>query len=182
MSLSPANMTNEELVIAIRECENKKLKDSLVEFLLTRNMGLIYAVAHRYQIPGVQFEDKVQDGSIGFIDAIRTYRVGFGSKFSTHAAEHIKSHILHNGNMQANSVRLPPHAISIKIRMNQYLKECMAYEGRRPSIEEICKELCQTKEQIMHIIDSSGTATTTSIDSPVKSAEGDDMYLHDIMG
>lgn len=182
MSLSHQNMTNEELVVAIKEAKTKKTKDILTEFLLSRNMGLIYAIAHRYQIPGVAFEDKVQDGSIGFIEAIRTYRNGFGSKFSTHAAEHIKSNILHNGNMQANSVRLPPHAISIKVRMNKYIKDCMAYEGRRPTLEEICAELCQSKEQIMHIIDSSGTATTTSIDSPVKSAEGDDMYLHDIMG
>ena len=53
--------------------------------LITENMGLVRAAAHRFRDRGMEFEDLMQMGTIGMLRAIRTFDLSRGTAFSTFA-------------------------------------------------------------------------------------------------
>ncbi|KPJ50205.1 hypothetical protein AMJ40_03545 [candidate division TA06 bacterium DG_26] len=66
------------------------MKDELVE----KYRPLVVSIANRYRHYGVPFDDLVQEGSQGILDALERYDERKGVKFSTYAYSWIKKRIL----------------------------------------------------------------------------------------
>src|SRR5690606_29443173 len=64
------------------------------EAMVKEHQGLVHMVARRYRIPkGVDYEDLVQVGMIGLLEAIREFDPSLGFKFSTFAVPRINARI-----------------------------------------------------------------------------------------
>lgn len=65
-----------------------------LEKLVTDNMGLVRYIAKQMDVPYIQFEDLVSEGTIGLIKAARTFDENKEIKFSTYSAKCIKNEML----------------------------------------------------------------------------------------
>ena len=57
--------------------------------MVEKNMGLVYYYARRFVSSGLEYEDLVQEGAIGLMDAVDRFDPGRGVKFSTYAMWHV---------------------------------------------------------------------------------------------
>ena len=69
--------------------------------LINENIRLVYSISKKFINRGVEFEDLVQIGSIGLINAIEKFDISFDVMFSTYAvpliAGEIKRYLRDNG-------------------------------------------------------------------------------------
>ena len=69
-------LTDEQLVALVREGDAEA-----EEFLLTKYKEIVLSRAAIYYIVGGERDDVVQEGMIGLVKAIRSYKEGSGSTF-----------------------------------------------------------------------------------------------------
>ena len=65
-----------------------------VDKLIKDNMGLVRHIAKQIDVPYMQYEDLVSEGTIGLIKAARTYDENREIKFSTYSAKCIRNEML----------------------------------------------------------------------------------------
>ena len=53
--------------------------------LIVRYLGVINKIAARFQANGIEHEDFVQEGMIGFLSAVKSFRASHGCSFNTYA-------------------------------------------------------------------------------------------------
>lgn len=148
-----SKMSNEELVAAIQEGHTE-----LMEVLITLNINLVRNIAHRMNIPGVPFEDRVQDGCIGMMEAVPTFDASKGLKFSTHATQRIRAKILRDGNEQSHMIRLPANMVEMKMKVMKFIKAYIADTGKRPNAQYVAKTLKLNEDDVAHIMAMPGAA------------------------
>jgi len=66
-----------------------QLQQNVRSKLITANIGLVLALAKHRDLPGVDFADRVSEGSMALIRAIDKFDFGRGFKFSTYACHAI---------------------------------------------------------------------------------------------
>ena len=73
------------------------------------NLRLVISVAKRYVGLGLSFEDLVQEGNVGLMEAVERYDPHKGNRFSTYAVWWIKQTVARAVENQGRTVRLPVH-------------------------------------------------------------------------
>jgi len=109
--------------------------------LVTSNLRLVTSIAKRFINRGIEFEDLIQEGTMGLMKAISKYDYKLGHKFSTYATWWIRQAITRAISDQAKTIRIPAHMVET---INQVLKaeKALTQElGRTPTIEEITEQL-----------------------------------------
>lgn len=91
--------------------------------IIKANLRLVISIAKHYarMLP---LADLIQEGNIGLIRAIETFEHDRGVKFSTYATPWIKQgitkYITHNLQM----VRIPPHILANRTKLNSIIDDC----------------------------------------------------------
>jgi RNA polymerase primary sigma factor len=86
--------------------------DSVVragEDLVEPNLPFVFRVARQYRNLGVPFEDLLNEGNVGLIEAARRYDPTRGTKFSTYAVWWIRRAILRALTEQGRIVKIPEY-------------------------------------------------------------------------
>lgn len=68
-------------------------EDGRIEALVTDNLGLATALASRFNIPRIDFEDKVQEARIGLLTAAQSFDQGRGVPFGAYATRVIRNRL-----------------------------------------------------------------------------------------
>lgn len=68
-------------------------EDGRIEALVTDNLGLATALASRFNIPRIDFEDKVQEARIGLLTAAQSFDEGRGVPFGAYATRVIRNRL-----------------------------------------------------------------------------------------
>jgi RNA polymerase primary sigma factor len=79
------------------------------EQMVTRNLGLVYAVAREYRGRGVAFEDLAQEGTTGLVRAVDRFDHHRGLKFSTYAMWWIRRAVI-DAIGDGRTIRIPAEA------------------------------------------------------------------------
>lgn len=120
------------------------------EELIKENMPLVKSIARKFFIPGKGFEyqDLVNSGVIGLIDAINKFDVEKGAKFSSYSYIKIKSAILDE---IRNQSPISKHNLTKVNKYNRVTERLQAELLREPTSNEIAKELNISEKELNDI-------------------------------
>jgi RNA polymerase primary sigma factor len=127
----------EEVVLAARAREGDL---SARKAMMEANIRLVMSVARRYACKSLTFEDLVQEGILGLLEAINKFDGSLGNRFSTYATYWIRQSIVRAIEKQDRLIRLPVYgcdAIRKAERAERRLAEAL---GRPPTPEEVARE------------------------------------------
>lgn len=154
---------------------DKKAREELV----IGNLRLVLSVIQRFANRGENPDDLFQVGCIGLIKAIDNFDIGLDVRFSTYACPmiigEVRRHLRDNNPVRVSrSLRdTAYHAMQVRERLMNELE-------RDPTPEEIAKELCIDREEVVIALDS--IVEPLSLNEPVYSDGGDTIYVMDQIG
>ena len=125
--------------------------DTALEPLLVLNKGLVRMVAARYQGCGMEMDDLIQEGSIGFMRAMSSYDPEKG-KLATYAVFWIRQAITRAMHQQSGDIHIPERQQGLMWRIRRFQDRHMAVYGRYPDIGEIAEGLRLDKGMVLSIL------------------------------
>ena len=111
------------------------------EQLVQRFMPLVKRIAYHLMArlpPSVQFDDLVQNGMLGLLDAIDRFQEGFGAQFETYAAQRIRGAMLDG--LRENDW-LPRSLRRDMRRIEAAVHQLEQQKGRHPTETELAESL-----------------------------------------
>lgn len=159
------------------------------EQLVQRFVPLVKRIAYHLMArlpPSVQFEDLVQNGMLGLLDAIDRYQEGFGAQFETYATQRARGAMLDG--LRENDW-LPRNLRRELRRIESAINQLEHAHGRAPTERELAETLGMTLaeyqktlqeargHQLVYLEDFSGDGDEDFLDRHLPSAEGDPAEL-----
>jgi RNA polymerase primary sigma factor len=111
------------------------------DLLITSNLGFVITVASEYRGLGIPFEDLINEGNLGLIEAAQRYDPARGVRFITYAVWWIRKAILKSISDQATVVRIPSYRRKKMRQFRDAEKELLATLGRSPERSELAQHL-----------------------------------------
>lgn len=133
---------------------DKEAKNKMMEL----NLRLVIPTAKRFQRPGMDLMDLIEEGNLGLLQAIDKFEPEKGYRFSTYAVYWIEQYIRKYIEEHSGSIKIPSHAwgnLKKWFRAWNNLKEA---NGRDPSLNEMAQELNLTARQVKSIMDTLSAA------------------------
>ena len=147
----PLLTKEEEHEVAVRMGEMAG-KDGSYHDLVKSNLSFVVKIASEYKNMGLPFEDLLNEGNIGLIEAAHHFDHNRGTKFITYAIWWIRKSILKALSQHSAMVRIPNYQLK-KVRNVRNTERMLAKElGREADREEISKELRVTIAKIDEIL------------------------------
>lgn len=147
----PLLTKEEEHAIARRMGEDGSPAGSYHD-LVKSNLSFVVKIASEYRNMGLPFEDLLNEGNIGLIEAAHHFDPSRGTKFITYAIWWIRKSILKALSQHAAMVRIPNYQLK-KVRNVRNTGRMLSRElGREADREEISKELRVTIAKIDEIL------------------------------
>ena len=165
-------LTREEeikLAESIKSGDPKALQE-----MVRRNLKYVVTVANKYRGLGISFQDLIEEGNIGLIQAAKRFDVSRNVKFITYAVWWIKQAIMHSLAEQSGAVKLPVKQAGKVLKINRRSQQLVQDLEREPSESELAKSLGYRDEEVNSIMRA--YRTHLSLDSPLKDSE-DTLYL-----
>jgi RNA polymerase primary sigma factor len=132
-------LTREREQTLARELEAGRAdaRDELVE----ANLGFVVKVASEYRNLGMPFEDLLNEGNLGLIEAAGRFDASKGTKFITYAIWWIRKSILKALSERSAMVRVPSYQLKKVREIRETERRLSRRLGRRPNREEISATL-----------------------------------------
>lgn len=151
--MSPSTtLPKEEMYDLLTRAQNgdKEAKDRVI----VANMPLVHALAKRYRtVEGCEYDDLVQNGCIGLVQAVMKFDVTKGVMFSTYAVPlilgELKKYLRENNILKIGR--------TTKERSGQVLKkkdELTKELGRAPTIQELAEAMDLGSEQVVFALNA----------------------------
>ena len=155
---------------------NKNAKNQMMEL----NLRLVVPTAKRFQRPGMELMDLIEEGNLGLMQAIDKFDPTKGYRFSTYAIYWIEQYIRKYIEEQSGSIKIPSHAWGNLKRWFRAWNSLKEENGRDPSLREMAQELNLTAKQVKAIMDTLSAAT--GVESLTSLVGGDEeMTLEDVL-
>lgn len=135
------------------------------ERLLGAYLPLIRGVASRYRGAGLAFDDLVQEGSVGLLEAIGDFDPRRGVEFATYARFRVHRGIRNALTERARLVRLPKHVVERRRLLDRERGRGFAATGRTPSVDELAQRTGLSVETVLAALGADIDAV--SLDAPV---------------
>ena len=161
-----------ELAQAIKKGDRRAL-----EKLTRANLRFVVSVAKQYQNQGLSLPDLINEGNLGLIKAAEKFDETRGFKFISYAVWWIRQSILQALAEQSRIVRLPLNQVGSLNKIGKALQKFEQENERRPSAEELAKELDLPVDKVTDSLKVSGRHV--SMDAPF--VEGEDNSLLDVL-
>lgn len=145
--------------------------------LVESNLSFVAKIASEYRYLGMPFEDLLNEGNVGLIQAARRFDPSKDNKFISYAIWWIRKAILKALSEKSHVVRMPYSQIKKFKEIRRAEKALQRELGRRPNREEISEYLSKSLEKIDRVLQHS--VQETSIDTPL--GDGSDMQLAEVL-
>lgn len=145
------------------------------ETLLAENDKLIWSIVKRYTGRGTEAEDLFQLGCIGFLKAVRSFDLNYGTQFSTYAVPKIAGEIrrfLRDDGAIKVSRSLKEQALQLRSARERLSSEL----NREPTLSELSAQTGLSPEEIAAADTAAGAVTSLQSET----AEG--LTLESVLG
>lgn len=109
--------------------------------LINSNLRLVVYIAKNYTNKGLSYLDLIQEGNLGLISAVDKFDYTKGYKFSTFATYLIRQSILQALYQNSHIIRIPQYLLEDLKKISDAEKKLTNILSRKPTNEEIAKEL-----------------------------------------
>ncbi len=158
----------------------KKGDEDAKNRMMEMNLRLVIPTAKRFQRPGMELMDLIEEGNLGLLQAIEKFEPKKGFRFSTYAIYWIEQYIRRYIEEQSGSIKIPSHAWGNLKRWFKAWNELKETNGRDPSLREMADELSLSARQVKSIMDTLNAAKgVDSLASLVR--EEDEMTLEEVI-
>lgn len=135
------------------------------DHLLVAHLPLVRRVAARYRDFGLPYEDLVQEGSLGLLDAIEHFDEDRGVAFATYARFRVQRAIRNALTERARLVRLPKHIVERRRLIDRESARLLAARGRAPTPAELAARTGLSVEAVNEA--RAAAIEPVSLDEPV---------------
>lgn len=111
------------------------------EKLIEANLRLVLSMARKFLGMGLTFQDLVQEGNMGLMEAVEKFDYTRGCRFSTYACWWIRQSISRSIANKGRSIRLPVHVTEIVHKYGRISAQAFKKDGEKPSLERASKQL-----------------------------------------
>lgn len=154
----------QELLVKAQQ-GNLEAKNEFIE----QNMRLVIYVANRYKNDKYDFQDLIQDGSIGLMEAVDRFDISRGYSFSTYAIWWIRQSITRALMNNKENIRIPCHTYN-DLRKIEKVKEEAIEELSDQEISDLTNINIKTIQRLKII-----PRSTDSIDRQIGDEDGYDI-------
>ena len=145
--------------------------------LIESNLRFVVAMAKKYSRSGYPLHELINEGNMGLIEAASRFDPSRGVRFITYASWWIRQAILAAIAHYGQVFRIPPKLKHELYRFESKVARLTQELGRRPSIDEISRELGMKEEEVRDMMEA--TPTEVSLSTPV--ADESEMKLEDMI-
>jgi len=145
--------------------------------MIESNLRFVVAMAKKYSRSGYPLHELINEGNMGLIEAASRFDPSRGVRFITYASWWIRQAILAAIAHHGQTFRLPPKLKHDLYRFETKVSRLTQELGRRPSLEEISRELGMNEEEVRDLLGA--TPTEVSLSAPV--GEEGDMRLEEVI-
>ncbi|MDH3786459.1 MAG: sigma-70 family RNA polymerase sigma factor, partial [Acidobacteriota bacterium] len=143
-------LTKEEEKSLARDIQNGN--SAAINDLVESNLSFVAKVASEYRSLGIPFEDLLNEGNIGLIEAAHRFDASKDTKFISYAIWWIRKSILKALSEQSHVVRLPYSQLK-KVKEIRRAEQHLSRElDRKPTREEISKYLDRSVAKIDKVL------------------------------
>ena len=136
------------------------------ELLVRLHLPLVEHLARRFAGRGEPYDDLVQVGTIGLINAIDRFETDRGVEFSTYATPTIVGEIKRHFRDRGWAIRVPRRLQELRLSIGTASAELSQSLGRSPTVSEIAERVGSTEEEILEGLESANAYSTLSLDAP----------------
>ncbi len=138
--------------------------------LINANLRLVVKIARGYLNSGLPLTDLIQEGNLGLIKAAGKYDHRKEVRFSTYASWWIKQSISRAIANKGRTIRLPHRKEEALRRIQKVVDEYNQEFYRNPTVDEICEATGFKEEDVVTVMDMSGT--TVSLNTEINVDKG----------
>lgn len=152
----------------------KKGDGQALQELVRRNLKYVVTVANKFKGCGLAFQDLIEEGNIGLIQAAKRFDGERNVKFITYAVWWIRQAIMHALADQSGAVRLPIKQVGKVFKIDRKYKSLTQSLDREPTASEVASDLGFDEEDMETLMRA--YRTYVSLDTPLK-MDQDSSYL-----
>jgi len=139
-----------------------------VHTLVESNLRFVVAFAKKYRGWGLSFQDLINEGNIGLMEAAKRFDPEKGVRFITYAVWWIRQAIVHALSEQGGPFRIPQKQANLLHNIHKTVTAMTPLLERKPTAEEVAREMNLPREHIESLMH------TQSEDIPLETlASGD---------
>ena len=156
-----ANRTLEELIKIYRDTHDENIKEKIIY----SHLELVKKIAHSYN-HGLanHYDDLVQVGCIGLINALDRFNPSYGTNFRTYAANLIVGEMKHYLRDYMPLIKMPRELLNLSVKMKQTHYDLALKLGKEPSKNELAEELGVTIDKINEALAAEQRVICISLD------------------
>jgi RNA polymerase sigma-B factor len=167
-----------EILQVYRANPSIKLRNKLANL----NIGLVRREAYHWKNQCQEsFEDLMQVGSIGLINAIERFDVSKGNAFSSFAVPYIKGEIQHYLRDKSPTVRMPRAWLTTYNQGCKIIRNKRAETGREATSQEVADELGVTVSEWYDIKLACQNRSPISLDTPLDQSDDNSTSIGDLV-